>query len=389
MATLLDRAGPEGMPAAILHPDDELPKCWDVFTAWEHDGERGAWLIRPTDMSRLTGWRQIQEPVVQVVYRDDAPVHTRVSLSHLLLAARRALTCPVINAYADSRKYGAAGAHAATRRAYYTERGIDIERIDYLAYHLYLNDDKPGPDDPFTDTRTPPLDNPPLPSLEDDPVLAWAVPFPPVELDPSSEWPSYWEPIKAQWPAHWPINNEYDGDDWAFNASDGRFMPIRFVARGKVYEPTRLAQALATRHSRFSNRAWERGWDHSGPPPPGVQPATLSRDSSPAPATPMPQQAAEAPPVLLSAPPEPGEARIKWLAERITALTGRTSGQYTPLTRRRMAARFALSMVAGYHPQRATEDAPPLYGPASLYLAQLNEYAGRVFRGEEDPDAVL
>ncbi|MCA1572696.1 MAG: hypothetical protein LC798_20855, partial [Chloroflexi bacterium] len=100
----------------------------------------------------------------------------------------------------------------------------------------------------------------------------------------------------------------------------------------------------------------------------------------------------EAPPPAMApitGPPEPGQERIEWLAQRITYLTGFQKGNLAPHAARRSAARRVLARVAGYEPERAEDDA--LYmASASVYLASLNEYARRVLDGgEESRDAVL
>jgi hypothetical protein len=98
----------------------------------------------------------------------------------------------------------------------------------------------------------------------------------------------------------------------------------------------------------------------------------------------------EAPPAPLSSPPVPGLDRARWLGAQITAMMPRTHYLgWSVLARRRVAARVALAKVAGYETAASDNDALVLLAPASLQLQYLNEYAGRVFSGQEDSDAVL
>jgi len=62
---------------------------------------------------------------------------------------------------------------------------------------------------------------------------------------------------------------------------------------------------------------------------------------------------------------------------------------WSALSRRRVAARVALAKLAGYESAADDNDALVLMAPASLQLQYLNEYAGRVFSGQKDSDAVL
>lgn len=95
----------------------------------------------------------------------------------------------------------------------------------------------------------------------------------------------------------------------------------------------------------------------------------------------------------LSAPPEPGLERARWLGRQITDLTGYVGTDYSPHARRRIAARRTLARVNGYEPEQAEHDGLYIAG-ASVQLAGLNEYARRVLdegqpTNEDQTDALL
>lgn len=89
---LIDRAGPSGAAAAVLHPDDPLPKTWRVVSHWTYRGQRGAWL----EYDRKVGSsRHGPNPdLCQVVYRTTAKHSPRTSTTGQALSyAARGLVC--------------------------------------------------------------------------------------------------------------------------------------------------------------------------------------------------------------------------------------------------------------------------------------------------------
>lgn len=148
----IPKAGPLGITAAAMHPDDPLPRTWRIVGTWTYRGQRGAYLVRDVAGLPLRAHRDArgrreyaarQPDFAQVVYRRSAP---RRRTSHTGNAIRYAAQHHVsrIGAYADW-----ADRHA--RRAYYAEQGVDIEP---------------------SDRTTAPLPAPPAPRTPDEPTAA-------------------------------------------------------------------------------------------------------------------------------------------------------------------------------------------------------------------------
>lgn len=335
-------AGPSGAPAALVHPDQELPSCWQVAYTWEHEGQRGAWLRRTND-------EPDGPPLVQVVYSTD--VELRAGRYAGLTPARRAL----VTEYRD-RYYGTF-TESRERRAYWAERGVDIQRRDWWARKSWEAAGKPHGNDPYTYDPTPD----PGPAPEDDRLLASVQPdwIKPIELDPAQPWPAYWQPVK------------HDGSDWAYQTPDS-WWPVRYRSGAKLRTDHGVAVMIESRRRNLSSRKWDAQHGTANTPAPAIEE--------------QPEEAVHP----LSAPPEPGVERARWLGEQITYMMPRTAYlDWTPMSRRRVAARVALAKMNGYEASDEEGDALVLMAPASLQLQFLNEYAGRVFRGEEDSDAVL
>ena len=114
----LPRAGRLGLPAAIVHPDDELPKTWRVVSTWTYRGQRGAYLSRvaPTHFAALhdVSWAQI-------VYRTTAPRRRGSHVGNAIGHATGWQTCSVQSWDLERN---------AERTAYYAEQGIDVKARD-------------------------------------------------------------------------------------------------------------------------------------------------------------------------------------------------------------------------------------------------------------------
>jgi hypothetical protein len=117
-------AGRLRLPAAVVHPDDPLPKTWRVYSAWTYRGQRGAWLMRASQQVQIQRYRQAQW--VQIVYQRSA---LRRSVSHvgkaITTAARQMICVGPAEFFAPDNK-----ADVARRREYYAERGIDVRQLD-------------------------------------------------------------------------------------------------------------------------------------------------------------------------------------------------------------------------------------------------------------------
>jgi hypothetical protein len=339
-------AGPSGAPAAVLHPDQELPSCWQVAYTWEHDGQRGAWLSRTDDERQ--GWRGVP-PLVQVVYNPD--VGLRPARYVGLTSARQALVTEYRGTYGTFTE-------CRERRTYWAERGVDIERRDWFARRRWEAAGKPGADDPYSYDPTPD----PGPAPDDDGLLTGVQPdwINPIEIDPAQPWPARWQAVT------------HDGAEWAYH-SPYSWWPVHYRAGAKLRTAHGVAVMIESRRQKLSDRKWEAQNGKSK-----TAPAPVIEE----------QQEEEAHP--LSSPPEPGVERARWLGEQITYMMPRTAYlDWTPMSRRRVAARVALAKMNGYDAADEEGDALVLMAPASLQLQALNEYAGRVFSGQEDSDAVL
>lgn len=146
---LLHRAGPSGAPAAVLHPDDPLPRTWRVVSEWQYRGQRGAWLEY---VSQSGSFRRGGDPEhCQVVYRTTAKHSPRTSTTGQGLSyAARGLVCQSLSLrWVDLRGWHAvsglqtqAEADVAARAAYYgrAEREqMDIDREAAQAYAARLD----------------------------------------------------------------------------------------------------------------------------------------------------------------------------------------------------------------------------------------------------------
>jgi hypothetical protein len=95
-------AGPLRLPAAIVHPDDELPSTWRLFSTWSYRGQRGAWLLRhnagePLREHRRAPGRESYEvrlgDAALIVYRAAAPRRNRAHVGTAISKAAQLGHC--------------------------------------------------------------------------------------------------------------------------------------------------------------------------------------------------------------------------------------------------------------------------------------------------------
>lgn len=349
MSNVIDQAGPLGIPAAVIHPDDAMPKSWRIVETWHHDGQDGAY-VSSTDAA----WRSENAPTwAQIVYSTEARRYGSSHIGAVICRGAEALTCPSV---VEHRYTTVAEHYKETRRAYYAERGLNITRMDWIARKLYVANGEPGPEDPFDGETTPTWDALPAPKPEDDPHIAQCPNEPPMSMHPDSEWPAEWERVTI------------DGQVWAYE-EPACWTPIEFTTTKKVWTAHGARVAQGHWHRSLSNRIYAMqqggGATQSTPKKAALRPAT--------------------PP-----PPADSLARAEWLGQQITMMASAEENTYAPHTRRRIAAHRALAMVNGYEPASPENDGMTLYGTLSLHLAGLNEMARRAFDGENgDTDALL
>jgi hypothetical protein len=355
----LDTAGPTGAPAAVVNPESGLPATWRVRSTWEYDGRRGAWVEGNSNSYNGT--------LAQIVYDDAAPVRKASNLGATLGYAAALLSCRSIIGTAHDDYSTRGRAERQQRRAYYTERGIDIEARDIEEWLRYRQAGKPGPNDPYT--VAPP---PAPPSLADDDTLQGLLQYEGMDevrrtyelkVHPDSAWPHSVRLVTI------------DGDDWAYETRAGsdwdHFVPVAVTSDGKLYSERGLSVALANKRNRMANREY-------------------ALTSGTATARAKVQAAPAASPRRATPPPSDPLERAEWLGEQITMMTSAESNTYAAHTRRRIAAHRALALLNGYQPNDPENDGMTLYGTLSLHLAGLNEMARRAFDGENgDSDAVL
>lgn len=363
MATIHPAAGPLGIPAAVMHPDDSLPKTWRLVSTWEHDGERGAYV----EWANAPGsWRRDGEGEwSQVVYRTDAPRRGSSHVGHAICYATKQLACPSLAGAWGNYGTPHAEALASARRAYYAERGQDIERLSWIADGLYALNGKPGPTDPFGGTPTPSIDAMPEPSPSEDQLRREAEScglvalIHPIAVHPDQPWPDSWHQVT------------HNGELWAMSKPATW---VRITLDAKVDQLT--ARGLGLRFDNRRRKMHSRIYAIKNPIG-GVGAAPAAKAAPVAPQRP------------LEAPPAPGVERARWLGERITQMTGDERSDYPAHTRRRIAAHRALALVTGYEAESPDNDGCDLHGPLSLHLAGLNELARRTFGETGDTDALL
>lgn len=131
--TPLDQAGPQRLPAAVLHPGDPFPGTWNIVATWTYRRQQGAWVERVADPGY--GGRYIGM-MAQVVYHSTAPRSTKVSaVATALIRASGRLGCPW---RAERYRRGDRNPEwtercAIERQAYYASGpgvGIDIVALD-------------------------------------------------------------------------------------------------------------------------------------------------------------------------------------------------------------------------------------------------------------------
>jgi hypothetical protein len=360
MATLVDCAGPLGIPAAVIHPDDPMPKTWRIAGRWTHEGIEGAYVTYASGFPR----RADEGLWGQIVYSIDAKRYDAAHVGARICQAVDALRCASAISHSDRLAYRLRGRELsrdlAERRAYYQGLGLNIVRLDWYVDRLIDAQGKPSPDKPLTGKPTPKWADLSAPSPADDDVLAACPPHlcVGVPLHPEQEWPA-----DGEW-----RHVAHDGKDWAFCEPD-RWIPLKFMSSVKQYEPQRgLKLALGNYRRRIADAVWNL--KHG------------SSTASPAPVAPDPPQRPVGP------PPPPGDDRVRWLGEQVTALMPHTVAGWAPLQKRRQAARRALALSAGYEPESPINDAGTLPGSLSLHLLGLNEFARREL-GEVTDHAVL
>lgn len=353
--SVVECAGPLGIPAAVIHPDDALPQTWRIVSAWSHGGQDGAYV----EWTGAPGsGRRSSEPLWgQVVYSTDAKRYGTSHIGARISAGADALICPSV----VGRNHYRPTPVELERIAYYAERGQSICRLDWIAQGQYEANGSPQAGASFAG-MTPTLrwDELPPPSPDDDDDLTefaelTGQPAPPTSLHPDSEWPAEWQRMTQS------------GTEWAYK-EPAWWMPIRFSTDAKVYTARGLRASLNSYRSRMHSAVYD------------AQRGTTA--SSPARAVPAPPQPSAGP------PPAPGPDRVKWIGQQVTAMMPHTVAGYSPLQRRRQAARQALALSAGYEPESAANDSGTLAGSLLLHLMGLNEFARREL-GEDTDDALL
>jgi hypothetical protein len=339
---VVESAGPLGVPAARIHPDDELPNTWRITEIWEHEGQRGAYVVW-TDTPG--SWRHAGSPTWgQIVYSADVKRYDKAHVGSRICAGVDALVCS--SCVVPDRRSDEVD--AARRLAYYDGLGLPIRRLDFCARKL---------------KGTPAWDALPDPMPADDALLVkfWAVigPEPILSVHPDSIIPAHWQRLTI------------DGEEWLYSEPDD-WMHIRLEPTAKLSSARGVSALIGQARRKMHTAIYEaeQGTKSSHP---AVRRPTVA--SSP--------RAADAPPAR-------GVQRAEWLGQQITMMASAESNTYEAHTRRRIAAHRALALLNGYQPEDPENDGMTLYGTLSLHLAGLNEMARRAFDGENgDSDAVL
>jgi hypothetical protein len=335
---LIDRAGPSGAPAAVLHPDDPLPKTWPVVSEWSYRGQRGAWL------RRASFYRQPQDPdLCQVVYRTTAKHSPRVSTTGQgLSTAARALVCSQAwelrgsdTPYWFDAPKGTVAQATADEQARAAHLGLTLPEIrdrDMAAYRAFRTPIAPPPSPAAAQAAATRIVN----------ALAAA-------LKPRQPQPDLIDELDLPMRAYNSLKrNDVTRVHHLLGMSDSQLLRMRNMGVGTLRDiDAKLAAHGLKRAGYGVNR-------------------TPGDDAT------------------ADIPVEPGLERAQWIGDRITAMTARESSTYQPHTRRRIAAHRALSIAAGYEAEDAENDGLTLPGGLLLHLEGLNAYAARAFAGQED-----
>lgn len=241
---LIDRAGPSGAPAAVLHPDDPLPKTWRVVQEWTYrGGQRGAWLER-TD--RPSGRNRTPARRAQVVYRTTAKRSPRTSTTGQALGyAERGLVCSVgwQLAYSNDLDYWTPGglrrqqeADEQARRNYLGLSEAELRERDRAAAKAYATQHKTDRDSGAIRLSE---DHGTEAKLEIAPLTVTASPNQKLSAKCGVLWhwhEDWWEDPATGWRGVWAM------EEWTGHATAVR---VRVMDDWPVVDPSRFREALS------------------------------------------------------------------------------------------------------------------------------------------------